>query len=275
MSNKEELNFGKQMDASPDKKQVADLVVKMNRTNVLDLGAGTGIISRLISEHNIHCTAVDNNFKSEDIVDTEYLHFNYDNLIDFVKCAIMYDWDKYDCIILSAVLHELSKKDFNYLKKNLSKIMDDDCVVIIREPYYEKASNYYRPFINKDRERETVKEIKRVTSKKFQRLFNKAPKVSQRRVPNSIKALNMAFTYSYGKDSWDREINEYRYTFKFSDIKKFCDKIFDTNNYVLRQEKFDYSYRKYFKRCGYSEDVLSSIDYTNCLIIAYTAGDLC
>ena len=271
----EELEFGKQMDASPDKKQVADLVVKMNRTNVLDLGAGTGIISKLISEHNIHCTAVDNNFKSEDITDTEYLHFNCDNLIDFVKCATMYDWDKYDCIILSAVLHELNRKQYNYLKNNLGKIITDDCVIIIREPYYEKVSNYYRPFSSKEDQKLAVQEIKKVTSKNFQTLFNKTPKVSQRRVPKDIKTLNMAFTYSYGANSWDREVNEYRYTFKLSELKSFCNKVFNTHNYAFRQEKFDYSYMEYFRKCGYTNNVLNSIGYTNCLVIAVRSDELC
>ena len=138
MNRKEELEFGKQMDASPDKKEVADLVIKYKRTNVLDLGAGTGIISKLISEAGIYCTAVDNNFKTEDTKNTSKLLYVPYDIITFVSSKVRLfeklDNDpetdkqkvntlKYDCIILSAVLHELSKKEFNYLKKNLCKIV--------------------------------------------------------------------------------------------------------------------------------------------------------
>ena len=138
MNRKEELEFGKQMDASPDKKEVADLVIKYNRKNVLDLGAGTGIISDLIAAAGSKCTAVDNNFKTDDLKCTDILEYCPIDLVDFVKCEIALfensfksKKDKYDCIILSAVLHELNKKEFNFLKKNLYKIVTDYCIVII------------------------------------------------------------------------------------------------------------------------------------------------
>jgi len=284
---KEELEFGKQMDRSPDKQEVADLVVKYERTNVLDLGAGTGIISRLIAEHEIHCDAVDNNFKA-DVKDTKYIRYYSNDLIQFIKDRIKTDktiayymangsvlakpLKKYDCIVLSAVLHELSKKDFNYLKKNLYKIMSDDCIIIIREPYYVKVKlcggTYYLPYYSKQEQDLTIEEIENVTCPKFKELFRSTKKVSGRKVPYPIEVLNMAFTFSYGEASWEREVNEYRYTFSYKDLKKFCDAAYKYDHFILEEVKFDHSYKKYFNAYGYSDNVLQSIDYTNGLLIA-------
>ncbi len=144
----EELQFGKQMDNANDKKRIIELVKNNHCSNVLDLGAGTGIISKQISELKIKTSAVDNNFKINEYQNTNFLSYYSCNLIEFIKTTK----EKYDCIILSAVLHELSKKEFNYLKKNLYKITNSNkCIIIIREPYYEKMANgQIKPFKNKD-----------------------------------------------------------------------------------------------------------------------------
>ena len=285
MNRKEELEFGKQMDASPDKKEVADLVIKYKRKNVLDLGAGTGIISDLIAAAGIKCTAVDNNFKTDDLKCTDILKYYPIDLVDFVKCEIALfenpffkvKKDKYDCIILSAVLHELNKKEFNYLKKNLYKIVTDDCIVIIREPYYQRWHDDKRiclPFTSLEEQDATMEEILNVTDKDFQKLFNDTKKLSEKRVPYPIKVLNMAFTYSYGKDSWDREVKEYRYTFSYKDLVKFIKGVYNNNFDIIIRKKFDKHYNKHFKKCGYSDNILSSVDYTNCTLIAGREEDL-
>ena len=48
----------------------------------------------------------------------------------------------------------------------------------------------------------------------------------------------MSFTYSYGKDSWEREKNEYRYTFNINKLL--------INEYTLKGEDYikDYYYYK-------------------------------
>lgn len=292
MNRKEELEFGRQMDASLDKKAVADLVIKYNRKNVLDLGAGTGIISKLISEAGICCTAVDNNFKIESPKNTSKLFYVPYDIITFVSSKVTLfkklDNDleadkqkvnalKYDCIILSAVLHELNKKEFNYLKKNLHKIVTDDCIVIIREPYYQRGHSDKRvwlPFTSLEEQNMTMEEIINVTDPGFQRLFNSIKKTSSRRVPYPIKVLNMAFTYSYGKDSWEREVKEYRYTFSYKALVKFIKRIYTNNVDIIIKTNFDSHYVKHFKACGYSDNILNSIDYTNCTLIAGRECDL-
>lgn len=292
MNRKEELEFGRQMDASLDKKAVADLVIKYNKKNVLDLGAGTGIISKLISEAGICCTAVDNNFKIESPKNTSKLFYVPYDIITFVSSKVTLfkklDNDleadkqkvntlKYDCIILSAVLHELNKKEFNYLKKNLHKIVTDDCIVIIREPYYQRGHSDKRvwlPFTSLEEQNMTMEEIINVTDPGFQKLFNSIKKTSSRRVPYPIKVLNMAFTYSYGKDSWEREVKEYRYTFSYKALVKFIKRIYTNNVDIIIKTNFDSHYVKHFKACGYSDNILNSIDYTNCTLIAGRECDL-
>lgn len=293
MNRKEELEFGKQMDASPDKQEVADLVIKYKRKNVLDLGAGTGIISKLIARAGIECTAVDKNFKieDEDMTNKGKVLYVSRDIVSYVKHKVnlfekldntdtdktLIDSWKYDCIILSAVLHELSKKEFNYLKKNLHKIMSSDCIVIIREPYYQRwhdDGRIYLPFNSLEEQNMAMEEILNVTDNKFQKLFNNTKKLSERKVPYPIKVLNMAFTYSYGKDSWEREVKEYRYTFSYKDLVKFIKGLYKNNFDILIRHKFDKHYTKHFKDCGYSDNILNSIDYTNCTLIAGREWDL-
>lgn len=264
----EELLFGAQMDHSDEKLKLVQKVVDAKRTNVLDLGAGTGILSRLISEKGIKCSAVDNNFKVDEYHNGEFITYYPVDLIKFVSNTD----EKFDCVILSAVLHELPKEDYKFLQKNLKKIITKDCLILIREPYYEKVKvqgekNYYRPFKSYNEQQKAVKKIITLTPDDFSNSFNMTPKISEVHVPFPVKILSMSFTYSYGKDSWEREKNEYRYTFSLNKLLKFCRKTLG-NECVIKTETFDESYRKHFNECGYTDDILNSVEYTNCLIEA-------
>ena len=84
-SREEELQLGLQMDRSDEKLQLVEKVVKANRKNVLDLGAGTGILSKLISKHKIKCSAVDNNFKVDEYHNDDYITYYPVDLVKFVK----------------------------------------------------------------------------------------------------------------------------------------------------------------------------------------------
>lgn len=269
MDRKKELKFGERMDTSPDKKEVANLVINYHRKNVLDLGAGTGIISKLISETGINCVAVDNNFKLDKLTSTNNLIYVSEDLTTFIQKQIK-NQTKYDCIILSAVLHELNKKEFKFLEENLSKIMTNDCVVIIREPFYRKhkKSNCYWPFVSLKKQKIAIKEILTVTAPQFQKWFNEIKKTSEQKVPYPIKILNMAFTYSYGEDSWEREIHEYRYAFSYKKLMNFIQKIYNGNFSTILKDSFNECYIDYFRKCGYSDDVIKSIYYTNFTLIA-------
>lgn len=263
---KEELRFGLQMDGAEDKKRIIELVVDGGCRNVVDLGAGTGMIAKQISEHGIKASAVDNNFKVDGYENNDFITYYPCDLIKFVKETEQ----KFDCIILSAVLHELSKKDFNFLKNNLKRIANPDgCMIIIREPYYEKlADGRIRPFKTKELQRSIPKLIRTLTPDGFEKTFNETPKLSERKVPDGVQKLNMAFTYSYGEESWYREIKENRFAFSKEELDKFCTKILGVDGVQMRYEFFDKDYKKYFHKCGYVDGILDGIEYTNCLIVA-------
>lgn len=262
----EELNFGRQMDGAEDKQRIVELVVDGKCKNVVDLGAGTGMIAKQISERGIKASAVDSNFKIDGYKNTDLLTYYPCDLIKFVAETE----EKFDCIILSAVLHELSREDFNYLKRRLKKIISPDgCMIIIREPYYEKmADGRVRPFKTKELYKSIPKLIRTLTPDGFENDFINTPKLSERKVPDGIRKLNMAFTYSYGKDSWYRELKENRFAFSREELDNFCKKILGADGTKMSYEFFDKDYKKYFADCGYVDGILDSIEYTNCLIVA-------
>lgn len=263
----EELKFGLQMEQSDEKLRLVQKVIDARCTNVLDLGAGTGFLSREISARGIKCSAVDNDFKVNTYQNTPYLTYYPVDLITFVKNTT----EKFDCVILSAVLHELTPKAFRYLQNNLQKIITDDCLLLIREPYYEPKLDgdkvYYRPFRSYAAQQKAIKKIITLTPDAFYNDFKHARKVSGVWVPTPIRILSMSFTYSYGKESWAREKNEYRYTFDIEDLTKFCKKVLGSTC-TLCKETFDKDYRRFFRECGYTDDILDGITYTNCLIQA-------
>lgn len=266
----EELNFGKQMDNAFDKKRIVKLVVDGKCKNVVDLGAGTGMIARQISEFGIKVSAVDLNFKADGIKNTPLLTYYPCDLVRFV-----YNIDeKFDCIILSAVLHELSREDFSLLAKGLKKIADPDgCMIIIREPYFERMPDgRIRPFKTKELQEIIPKIIGISTPDRNREEFLDTPKKSEISVPNCIKYLNMAFTYSYGADSWYREVKENRYAFSKKVLVSFCKKVLGSDGITFQYEFFDKEYKTYFRECGYADRILDSIEYTNCLIVAKSDG---
>lgn len=260
----EELKFGKQMDKALDKKTLIRTVIKAKPKRVLDLGAGTGIISKGISEANIFVDAVDNCFKTDLLINTEFLTYHPVNIFTFLK----HTSNKYDCIILSALLHELNPFEILKLKRLLKRVIDkEDCTIIIREPYYEKTKECIKPFISKDAQKKFKELMITLTPEKTIRKFFRKPKLSWLTVPKCIKYLNLAFTVSYGEQSWKREVKEYKYAYSKKYLERFCKSIIPEAVTIITQN-YDKNYKQFFIECGYTEEVYSSFEWTNCTLIA-------
>lgn len=273
----EELNFGIQMDGAEDKQRIIDLVVENNRKNVLDIGAGTGYIASEIAKRGIKATAVDNFFKVNRLPKPS-INFPFyavkKDIISFLSdiTALNGHFERFDCIILSAVLHELSKGDFAVLKYSLSQICTKDCLLIIREPYYEEKEKYYAPFKSAEDMKKACCLIDTEIPSMYKREYGRESKSNREgMLPEEIKKLGLAFAYSYGDDSWEREKLEFRYTFSKQNLIDFCKSVVPEQTAIIF-ELFDKEYKTYFNKRNISPSILDCIDFTNCLI--YTKNSL-
>lgn len=268
----EELRFGVQMDKSPDKLRMIGLVHETGCKRVVDLGAGTGIVAKRISMLGIRADAVDINFKCDSYENTDHLTYYPTDLVNFVEKTE----NKYDCIILSAVLHELSPRERRRLQKGLKRIADPKgCMILIREPYYDvQPDGTIRPFVSKDSQRSIANEISLLTPQREVREFMATKKLSAgpldrifNRIPWEVQLLGLAFTRAYGTQSWDREKHEYRFAFSKNELERWCEGILGTQvNFFY--ETYDKDYKDYFRNVGYTPMIASGIAYTNCLLVA-------
>ena len=267
-SRQEELRFGLQMDKSPDKHRMIQLVFENHCKRVVDLGAGTGIVAKKISELGIRADAVDINFKCDSYSNTERLTYYPTDLVNFAEKTE----NRYDCIILSAVLHELSPRERRRLQKGLKRIADPTgCMILIREPYYDvRPDGTIRPFISKNSQRSIANEISLLTPQREVKEFMGTKKLSTGlfdRIPWEIRLLGLAFTRAYGTQSWEREKHEYRFAFSKTELERWCQGVLGTQvNFVY--ETYDKDYKDYFSNVGYTPMVADGIEYTNCLLMA-------
>ena len=264
MNRVEELRFGKQMDKSPDKKTLIGTIITHKCTRVLDLGAGTGLISKTIAAAGIKADAVDKCFKTDELINTEYLTYYPVDMFTFLKNTT----NKYDCIVLSAILHELNPFQINKLKRLLKKVIDKDkCLILIREPFYEKTKEGIKPFKDIESQKKIKELVTNLTPENKLKKFFKTPKLSWRNVPKCIKYLNLVFTNSYGEQSWEREVKENRFAFSKNYLEKFCKSLIP-NCDIFTTKIYDKSYAQIINNIGYTKEVVDSFEYSTCLLIA-------
>lgn len=269
----EELRFGQQMEKAEDKQRLIELVIRRGCKHALDLGAGTGFIAKQLSLNGIKADAVDCNFKTESYQNTELLTYYPTDLLKYVESTEK----TYDCIILSAVLHELPPKVRKRLQKGLRRITDKNhCLILIREPYYEKMKDgRIRPYLSLETQKSIATEIELLTPEKDVYEFKKTHKLSSGlidTVPSVIKSLNLVFTRSYGSQSWEREKHEHRFAFSKQYLEKWCKGILGVG-IKFAHEIYDKDYKEYFKKAGYTPNVADGIEYTNCLLAAELGGE--
>jgi len=275
------VEFGKRMDAAEDKALLVDYAE--GATRVLDLGAGTGKISRDIAEKwGAHCDAVDIQFK-DNCQNTDKVTYYGMSIIDFLRT---YSNKKYDCIILSAILHELDAHTLNFLKEYLPIMMMKNCRILIREPFYDSALG---PVQKENAEKFIDLVSKNVSADKaFEFYF--ATKLSlgcslfsrQINFASSVDWANLAFTISYGEQSWEREKHEFRYAYSLDwckDFFNFTNKEFHDS--VVRPftgfqvyPVLDRTYKQHFINVGIPGEAFDLIQYTGMIVIIdYSKGE--
>jgi len=256
--------FGRRMDTAIDKQEFIDYA--KDCMYVLDLGAGTGKMAReLSSKWHVHVDAVDQQFKGDCTVQAGVSYYGM-SILEFLTT---YTEKQYNCIILSAILHELSNFELAQLSILLPKVMAPSCRILIREPFYD---DYLGPvdWRNKDKLAEIIKSV--VPEEKLNEYLRAVKLSTGRPCPvewgdEAVDWANLAFTYSYGEENWSREIHEYRYARSLNWCKDFFN--FDTRPYTGFEVicRKDEAYRKHFADIGYPEDVFNMLRYTGMTVI--------
>ena len=258
------IEFGKRMDTAEDKKTLVEYAAGSKA--VLDLGAGTGKIARdIASTYKAHVDAVDIQFKDNCQNSDNVTYFGMD-IIEFLRTTKT----KYDCIILSALLHELDDTFLEDMFSRLTRVMDTNCRIIIREPFYDDVLG---PVDAADAG-EFVKLVKdnlpagkTLEFLSLQKLSNRSYAYNPFRHLAALDWLNICFTISYGEQSWEREKYELRYARSLNWAKEkfnFISRPF-TSFQVL--PVLDTTYRRHFINANIPAEAFDLIKYTGMLVI--------
>ena len=254
--------FGKRMDTAEDKALLVDYAEGFK--SVLDLGAGTGKISRDIAEKwGAHVDSVDLQFK-DNYQNTEKITYYSMDINEFLVTTK----NKYDCIVLSAILHELADGYVGTMLARLQDVMLPNCRILIREPFCDDALG---PVLPKDQNKfiELVKNNlpagKAIEFAMTNKLNSNRPLDITDMI--SIDWVNLCFTISYGDASWEREKYELRYARSLNwckDFFNFTKRPF-TGFQVL--PVLDKTYRRHFINSNLPAAAFDLIQYTGMIII--------
>jgi SAM-dependent methyltransferase len=261
--NKEIIEFGKRMDAAEDKAMLVDYAE--HATSVLDLGAGTGKISRDIAEKwGAHVDAVDIQFK-DNCQNSDSVTYYGMGINEFLA---NYPDKKYDCIVLSAILHELSDEYIEEMLAKLQNVMKANCRILVREPFYDEALG---PVLVQDLNKyvDLVKDHL-PAGKAIE--FALTPKLNSGNCLCiedliGIDWINLSFTISYGDQAWEREKHELRYARSLD----WCKRVFDMPKRPFTGFQalpvLDKTYRRHFINANIPAEAFDLIQYTGMLVI--------
>lgn len=279
MLSTEIVNFGKQMDAAKDKQMLIDLAEGC--TNVLDLGAGTGAISREIAKKwGCHVDAVDVQFKGK-VKSGKFVTYHRCKIEDYkLKWETDPKAKKYDCVVLSAILHELTDWQISNIIDALSNMCAPNCRILIREPFYDEelgpisANGYSREdfielipnHIPCRKYIEYLKEIKLDTNASIEYARSMEKYNDPAYVPKYIDWVNLAFAVSYGDESWEREKREKRYARSLNWCKETFSKLRTYTGFQVFSVR-DESYADLFKKAGFPKEMFDMIDYTGMIVV--------
>ena len=260
--NKEILEFGKRMDTAEDKAMLVDYAEGFK--SVLDLGAGTGKIARDIAEKwGAHVDAVDIQFK-DNCQNSDNVTYYGMGINDFLAITDK----KYDCIVLSAILHELSDGYVGTMLSRLQNVMLPNCRILIREPF---CDNNLGPVLPEDLNT-FVDLVKNNLPAGKAIEFAMTPKLHSERPLDvtdliGIDWVNMCFTISYGEQSWEREKHELRYARTLNWCKEFFN--FSKRPFTGFQvfPVLDKTYRRHFINANIPAAAFDLIQYTGMIIV--------
>lgn len=220
--NEQQKEFSRRMEKSYLKEVMIQKAFEFckgkENPKILDLGCGNGFMSQRLSKMGIDCTCVDLDFLGYPQEETEHYHPIKGDMLEVVAQLMKNGKLDYDVIILSAVLHEINYDTalsfVQALAKSSSKptriIIGEHLIMPSTEMTDERINRYFRKKFDENEElRNSMKK------------YLLEPKICEKEFFNqgyAISRLNWAFCYAYGKESWEREKSQMRFTFSWKDI---------------------------------------------------------
>ena len=107
--------------------KVSELLTEDKKLSILDLGSGSGTLSRNLTNPNDTLTAVD--FES-----SFQRFFTHDSRFSFVNCRVdkFLSPEKYDLILLFGVVTHLNLTEENVTYKNISSMISRDGILVVK-----------------------------------------------------------------------------------------------------------------------------------------------
>ena len=267
-----DTNFYDRMSLSTNKSEMVHIASDAGYS-VLDLGCGRGEVCCAISRELAGVQII----HGVDAVVTEFASvkdavFGLTVLPEFFTMDILEFLrktpHKYDCIIMSAVLHELNAQELAELHKLLPRVMSAHCTLLIREPLIPKDERKLWLDLGGF---STLFCSDIVTNDRKAMEYLHCSKLSSQEVPITVNLLNYAFVRAYGPNSWEREKHQYRFAYTLPFMKRWAKSCFGRNlrhpvhTYYYRYK--DCSYHNHFENAGIPDKVFDSVAYTSGLLV--------
>lgn len=222
-----EMNYYVRMDAAVDDKQkMLDFIKDGN--HVLDVGAGSGCVSRMVLERFPHATVVAIDNSGTAFPQLEMLENQYDGRLTAVRTGFFpFDGDKFDVVIFSSVLHELFSYTFcNGRRFNFATVEDALAKaaemlkpggrIIIRDGV--APSHNHRVLVQYlDDE---MRELADMYEKQFKGFDLKIVHTEHGDVMPRRSAMELLYTITWGKKSFSREVQEWYGYYSLEDWKR-------------------------------------------------------
>lgn len=217
--------FHRRLDiANEGKKRVTDEVMRFNNpdTLVIDLGAGTCVIERLLLERGFKgsACAIDRQGSAPGwMASAPGFRFVKGDIID--KFAPLMGKlrrkgnGQHVVFVLSAILHEMTKEDRQDLAALIriaSRHTEARVHLIVREAVYGPSIGY-------SPEIDDIAVTSNIAG--FERKWLEYAKLHRYEWTQDVLFANFCFALSYGTESWARERKEGRYTLSESDLRDF------------------------------------------------------
>lgn len=236
--------------------------------NILDVGCGSGVLIRKLISHDssLNIVGIDLNEKSVDFCTNQGLNVKQASIDDFY-----FDECQFDTIIFSSVLHEFSsyapeKARFTILPivtalKAAYRLLKPGGRIIIRDGI--KGSNDEISLLARSNDEVCAfNRYMKDTPISFESNYN----ISGLVMTSTEKLLKeFLFTYTWGEESYSREINE-QYGIltidEWKNVVKFCR--FKINNMLISSEE----YAKYLSTHFYESELDNIFEQSTILLVA-------